>query len=188
MGARFWAFLAVIFLFTLGNSTDAFLLLRAKDLGIPVALAPILWAVLNAVKSLSNVPFGALSDRIGRTPVLVTGWLVYAAIYFLFARATQPWHAWALFAAYGIFFGLTEGVELALVADVVPSDHRGAAYGWYYLALGVGALPASLMFGALWDRYGQATAFITGAVLALTAAVALVVATAAATRRPVPDR
>ena len=188
MGRRFWAFLAVIFVFTLGNSTDAFLLLRAKDLGVPVALAPILWALLNAVKSLSNVPLGALSDRIGRKPVLVAGWLVYALIYFLFARATQAWHAWALFAAYGIYFGFTEGAELALVADVVPSDRRGSAYGWYYLAIGIGALPASLMFGTLWDRFGQATAFITGAFLALIAAVAMVVAMGAPMRQSVPDR
>ncbi|MDB4874677.1 MAG: major facilitator superfamily 1 [Gemmatimonadetes bacterium] len=173
MGARFWAFLAVIFIFTLGNSTDAFLLLRAKQLGVPVALAPIIWALLNGVKSLSNVPGGALSDRIGRRPVLVAGWVVYALVYFLFARASQSWHAWALFAGYGIFFGLTEGTELALVADVVPKERRGAAYGWYYLALGVGALPASLLFGVLWDRFGSPVAFSVGASLALLAAVAM---------------
>ena len=176
MGSRFWAFLAIIFVFTLGNSTDAFLLLRAKELGVPVALAPILWALLNAVKSVSNVPGGALSDRIGRRPTLVAGWLVYASVYFLFAHATHAWQAWALFAAYGLFFGLTEGSELALVADVVPADHRGAAYGWYYLAVGIGALPASLMFGALWDRFGSGVAFLTGAGLALVAAAALAVA------------
>ncbi|HEY4303342.1 MAG TPA: MFS transporter [Gemmatimonadaceae bacterium] len=175
MGGRFWAFLVIIFVFTLGNSTDAFLLLRAKDLGVPVALAPILWALLNAVKSVLNVPGGMLSDRIGRRPLLVAGWVVYGVIYFLFSRATQPWHAWALFAAYGVYFGLTEGAELALVADVVPAARRGAAYGWYYLAIGIGALPASIIFGALWDHYGQATAFLTGAVLAATAAVALFV-------------
>jgi MFS family permease len=175
MGGRFWAFLAIIFVFTLGNSTDAFLLLRAKDLGVPVALAPILWALLNAVKSVSNVPGGSLSDRIGRRPVLVAGWIVYGIIYFLFAKATRAWHAWALFAAYGIYFGLTEGAELALVADVVPSMRRGAAYGWYYLAIGIGALPASLIFGALWDRLGQSVAFETGAVLAILAAIALAI-------------
>jgi MFS family permease len=173
MGGRFWMFLAIIFVFTLGNSTDAFLLLRAKDLGVPVALAPILWALLNAVKSVSNVPGGSLSDRIGRRPVLIAGWLVYGVIYFLFARATAAWHAWVLFAAYGIYFGLTEGAELALVADVVPAERRGAAYGWYYLAIGIGALPASLIFGALWDRFGQAAAFVTGAALAAIAALAL---------------
>ena len=175
MGGRFWAFLAVIFLFTLGNSTDAFLLLRAKELGVPVALAPILWALLNGVKSLSNVPGGSLSDRVGRRPILIAGWIVYALVYFLFARATQAWHAWALFAAYGIFFGLTEGTELALVADVVPTERRGAAYGWYYLAIGVGALPASLIFGVLWDRFGSPVAFGAGAAMALLAALAMLI-------------
>jgi MFS family permease len=173
MGGRFWAFLVVVFIFTLGNSTDAFLLLRAKELGVPVALAPILWAVLNAVKSISNIPGGALSDRIGRRTVLIAGWTVYAIVYFLFARAGAAWQAWALFGAYGIYFGLTEGSQLALVADVVPSHRRGAAYGWYYLAIGVGALPASLIFGALWDRYGSAVAFSFGAALSLAAALLL---------------
>lgn len=180
MGTRFWVFLAIIFVFTLGNSTDAFLLLRAKDLGVPVVLAPILWALLNGVKSISNIPGGALSDRIGRRPTLIAGWLVYAIVYFLFARASQGWHAWALFATYGIFFGLTEGTELALVADVVPAQRRGAAYGWYYLAIGIGALPASLMFGAVWDRFGAPPAFMLGAALALVAAIALLFAGSAA--------
>jgi MFS family permease len=163
----------VIFIFTLGNSTDAFLLLRAKELGVPVALAPILWALLNGVKALSNVPGGSLSDRVGRRPILVAGWVVYAIVYFLFARATHGWEAWVLFAGYGIFFGLTEGTELALVADVVPKERRGAAYGWYYLAIGIGALPASLIFGVLWDRFGSPVAFSAGAGLALVAAAAL---------------
>ncbi|HEY9229085.1 MAG TPA: MFS transporter [Gemmatimonadaceae bacterium] len=175
MGRRFWAFLVVIFVFTLGNSTDAFLLLRAKELGVPVALAPILWAVLNLVKSLSNVPGGALSDRIGRKPTLIAGWTVYAIVYFLFARASEGWHAWALFATYGLYFGLTEGTQEALVADVAPSDRRGSAYGWYYLAIGIGALPASVIFGALWDRYGSGTAFTAGATLALAAAIGVLV-------------
>jgi MFS family permease len=173
MDRRFWAVLAVIFVFTLGNSTDAFLLLRAKELGVPVALAPILWALLNAVKSISNVPGGALSDRIGRRPTLVAGWVVYAAVYFLFARASASWHAWALFAAYGLYFGLTEGTQLAFVADVVPENRRGVAYGWYYLAIGIGALPASLLFGILWDRFGSGVAFSVGAGVSLVSAVGL---------------
>jgi MFS family permease len=173
MGGRFWAFLVVVLVFTLGNSTDAFLLLRARQLGVSVALAPVLWALLNGVKSLSNIPGGVLSDRVGRRPALVAGWVVYALVYFLFARATQAWHAWALFAGYGIFFGLTEGAELALIADVAPSHRRGSAYGWYYLAVGVGALPASLLFGLLWDRYGSPVAFAAGASLAIIAAIAL---------------
>jgi len=175
MGSRFWLFLGVILVFTLGNSTDAFLLLRAKELGVPVALAPILWALLNGVKSISNVPGGALSDRIGRRPTLIAGWIVYAVVYFLFSKASAPWHAWALFAFYGLYFGLTEGTELALVADVVPKDRRGVAYGWYYLAIGIGALPASLIFGILWDRYGSGVAFLVGAGLSLISAIALLV-------------
>jgi MFS family permease len=183
MGGRFWAFLAVIFVFTLGNSTDAFLLLRAKDLGVPVALAPILWAVLNAVKALSNIPGGALSDRIGRRPTLIAGWIVYAIVYFLFARASTSWHAWALFAAYGLYFGLTEGAQLALVADVVPKERRGVAYGWYYLAIGIGALPASLIFGLMWERFGSAFAFSVGAGLSLLSAIGLLFLPAAPRRQ-----
>jgi MFS family permease len=175
MGSRFWGFLVVMLIFTLGNSTDAFLLLRAKELGVPVALAPILWALLNGVKSVSNIPGGALSDRIGRRPTLIAGWSIYALIYLLFARATQAWHAWILFAAYGLYFGFAEGTQLALVADVVPAERRGAAYGWYYLAIGIGALPASIGFGIIWDRYGSPVAFAVGAWFALFATVGLLV-------------
>lgn len=174
LGARFWTVLGVIFVFTLGNSTDAFLLLRARDLGVPVALAPIIWAWLHVVKTASSVPGGILSDKVGRRPALVAGWLVYAASYFLFARASQAWHAWALFAFYGLYFGLTEGTERALISDLVPAMRRGAAYGWYYLAIGIGALPASLLFGLLWDRVGAPVAFEVGAALSLAAAIGIV--------------
>jgi MFS family permease len=177
LGARFWRVLAVIFVFTLGNSTDAFLLLRASQLGVPVALAPILWAALHVVKSAASTPGGALSDRIGRRPTLIMGWALYAAVYVGFAVADSAWHAWALFAVYGVYFGLTEGSERALVADLVPLERRGTAFGWYNLAIGLGALPASLMFGVIWDRAGPAIAFIMGASLALVAALGLVVAT-----------
>jgi MFS family permease len=173
LGRRFWAFLAVLLVFTLGNSTDAFLLLRARDLGIADALVPILWALLHVVKSLSSTPGGALSDRIGRKPLLIAGWTLYAAVYFALARADAAWQAWALFAVYGIYFGLTEGVEKALVADLVPEDRRGTAFGWYNLALGIGALPASLIFGAIWDHAGAPVAFGFGAAMALAAAIGI---------------
>jgi MFS family permease len=173
LGGRFWALLAVLFVFTLGNSTDAFLLLRATHLGVAPALVPILWAMLHVVKSLASTPGGALSDRVGRKPLLVAGWLVYAAVYLGLGQAREAWHAWALFAVYGLYFGLTEGVEKAFVADLVPADRRGAAFGWYNLALGLGALPASLLFGALWDRWGAATAFGFGAAMALAAALGI---------------
>ncbi|MES2177851.1 MAG: MFS transporter [Gemmatimonadota bacterium] len=174
LGSRFWRVLVVIFLFTLGNSTDAFLLLRAQQLGVPVVLAPILWAALHVVKTASNIPGGALSDRVGRRPMLIAGWLLYAAVYFGFARAGVAWQAWALFGVYGLFFGLTEGSERALIADLVGSERRGTAFGWYNLAIGLGALPASLMFGFVWDRYGSSAAFTMGAGFALVAAVGLV--------------
>jgi MFS family permease len=175
LGKRFWAVLGVITLFTLGNSTDAFLLLRAKDLGVSVALAPILWAMFHVVKSTTSTPGGALSDRIGRKPAVIAGWVIYAVVYLLFGRATQAWQAWALFAVYGLYFGLVEGTEKAMVADIVPAGRRGVAYGWYNLAIGIGALPASVVFGLLWDRYGSAVAFSFGAGIAALAAIGLAV-------------
>ena len=171
LSGKFWAYLVVVLLFTLGNSTDAFLLLRANQLGVPVALAPILWAVLNFVKSATGTYGGQLSDRVGRKPLIVGGWILYAAVYYAFARAGAPWQAWALFAVYGIFYGMTEGTEKALVADIVPRARRGAAFGWYNLAIGLGALPASLLFGWIWDNYGAPSAFVFGASLALFAAI-----------------
>ena len=175
LGGRFWAYLFVVLVFTLGNSTDAFLLLRANQLGVAVALAPILWALLNFIKAALGTWGGGLSDRLGRKPLIIAGWLVYAAVYFGFARATSAWHAWALFAAYGLFYAFTEGTEKAFVADLVPRLRRGAAYGWYNLAIGLGALPASLIFGAIWDRSSPQAAFLFGASLALTAAIGMTV-------------
>jgi MFS family permease len=171
LSKRFWAYLTVVLLFTLGNSTDAFLLLRANQLGVPIAMAPILWALLNFVKSAGGTYGGQLSDTLGRKPLIVGGWLLYAAVYFAFGWATAAWQAWALFAAYGIFYAMTEGTEKALVADIVPRHRRGSAFGWYNLAIGLGALPASLIFGAIWDRAGAPTAFAFGATLALIAAL-----------------
>ena len=138
---------------------------------MPVALVPVLWAMLHVVKSASSTPGGALSDRVGRRPLIVVGWALYALVYFGFARASASWHAWALFAVYGVFFGLTEGSEKALVADLAPAGRRGTAFGWYNLAVGIGALPASVLFGLVWDRVGPAAAFQLGAGLAFAAAV-----------------
>ncbi|MCE9635410.1 MAG: MFS transporter [Planctomycetes bacterium] len=173
LDGTFVRFLGVIALFTLGNSSDAFLLLRASTLGVPVAMAPLLWVVLHVVKSAMSGPGGALSDRVGRKPLIAAGWIAYAAVYSGFAYATSPWQVWALFGAYGVFHGLTEPAEKALVADLVPADRRGAAYGWYNLSLGVAALPASLLFGFLWDAAGPGAAFVTGAAIALAATAML---------------
>ena len=174
LGGKFWYYIAVVFLFTLGNSTDAFLLLRANQLGIAVALAPILWAFLNLIKAALGTWGGSLSDRFGRKPLIIAGWTVYALVYFGFAVATKQWHAWALFASYGLFYAFTEGTEKAFVADLIPRARRGAAFGWYNLAIGLGALPASLIFGAIWDRAGAHTAFLFGASLAILASLGMV--------------
>ena len=171
---KFWAYLGVLLLFTLGNSTDALLILRANELGVSVALIPVLWAVLHVVKAASSTPGGILSDRLGRRPLIISGWLVYAAVYLGFAYASATWHAWGLFIVYGLYFGLTEGVEKALVADLVPAAVRGAAFGWYNLTIGLAAFPASLIFGGLWQTYGATTAFLVGASLAVVAALGLV--------------
>jgi MFS family permease len=173
MPSGFRKYLAIILIFTLGNSTDAFLLLRAQALGVPVALLPAIWVALHIVKMAFSVPGGALSDRIGRKKVIIAGWLVYALVYAGFMVADAHWHAWALFAVYGIYFGLTEGVEKALVADFAPAHLRGSAFGLYHLVVGLGALPASLLFGLVWQKAGMAAAFGMGAGLALLAGLML---------------
>jgi MFS family permease len=181
----FLAGVAPIVLFTLGNSTDAFLLLRASQLGVPTALIPLLWVALHVVKSVSSTPGGALSDRVGRRPIIVGGWLLYAAVYAGFVFAETQWQAWALFAAYGAVFGLTEGSEKALVADLVPPEQRGTAFGWYHGLVGVAALPASVLFGYVWDAYSAGAAFAMGAGIAVLAAAWMAVGR---TLPPTPPR
>jgi len=173
MPAGFQKYLAIILVFTLGNSTDAFLLLRAQQLGVSIALLPALWVALHVVKMGFSVPGGVLSDRIGRKKVIVAGWIVYGLVYGGFAFASSQWHAWALFMVYGVYFGLTEGVEKALVADFASVHLRGSAFGLYHLTVGIGALPASLLFGLVWQKFNAATAFGMGAGLAMLASVML---------------
>ena len=173
MPAGFRKYLLIILVFTLGNSTDAFLLLRAQQLGVAVALLPMIWVALHVVKMGFSVPGGILSDRIGRKKVIVAGWIVYALVYGGFAVASSQWHAWALFMVYGVYFGLTEGVEKALVADFAPTHLRGSSFGLYHLIVGIGALPASLLFGLVWQKFGAAAAFGMGAFLAMLASVML---------------
>jgi MFS family permease len=160
-------------LFTLGNATDAFLLLRAQQLGVHLALIPVLWAALHVSKSAWSIVGGTLADRVGPRRTIIAGWLLYAAVYCAFAFANSAWHVWVLFLVYGLFYGLTEAPEKALVAAVAPAAQRGAAFGAYHFAVGVAALPASVIFGLLWQAYGATTALLSGAAIALTATILL---------------
>ncbi|HZS07742.1 MAG TPA: MFS transporter [Blastocatellia bacterium] len=169
----FKKFLAILFLFTLTSSSDAFLLLRAQQSGISAALIPLLWAALHVSKALSSIVGGGLSDRFGRRALIIGGWVLYAAIYFGFAFAGTSAGMWALFTVYGVYFGCTEGVEKALVADLVAAEQRGTAFGLYNLVIGVTALPASVTFGLLWQRFGAETALISSALVSLIAAALL---------------
>lgn len=173
LGNRFYAYLFIVLIFTLGNATDAFLLLRAQSLGVPLAIVPLLWAVLHISKVGFNLLGGAFADRFGARTAIIAGWGFYAATYTGFAFASDAWHAWALFIAYGVFFGLTEAPEKVLVAAVAPEHRRGAAFGAFHFSVGIAALPASVLFGVIWDRFGPRSAFLLGAALAVTAAVAL---------------
>ena len=168
---KFKYFLLIITLFTLGNSSDAFLLLRAKDLGIDIVSIPILWFVLHFSKTIFSIPGGSLSDRIGRRIVMILAWTVYGLVYLGFAFASKAYHIWLLFFIYGLFFGLSEGTERAWVADLVEESKRGTAYGVYHFFIGMATLPASLLMGLLWKTIGVQWAFSFGAVMALIAAL-----------------
>ena len=177
---RFKRFLFVIVLFTLGNSSDAFLVLRAQNLGLSVAGVMGVLVLFNLVYALISTPAGALSDRIGRRKVIVGGWLAYAVIYLGFGLAGAAWQIWALFAMYGIYYGMAEGAGKALVADLVQPAQRGTAYGVYNAAIGLAAFPASLIAGLLWQGVGRwaglgpSAPFLFGAAISLVAVVLLI--------------
>ena len=170
---RLWAFLAVLFVFSLGNSADAFLLLRLSDVLGGATYIPLLWAGLHVVKASLSTWGGALSDRIGRKRMIVTGWGLYAVVYLGFATAVSASALIAWFLLYGAYFALTEGVEKALIADLSPASQIGTAFDFYNAALGLGTLTASVAFGFLYERLGAAVAFGTGSAVAAAAAVLL---------------
>jgi MFS family permease len=179
----FWTVVVIFGFFTLANSTDAFLLLRAQQAGVETWQLPLFWSFFQGVKAATGVPGGALADRLGRVPAIALGWLVYALAYTGLAFVASPLGAWGLVAFYALFYGLTEGAERALVADLVPETLRGRAYGVFHAAIGIAALPASVLFGFLWQRFGARAAFSTGAVVALASAVLLWAATSSIRRR-----
>ncbi len=169
----FRRYLLVVSLFTLGNASDAFLILRAVDAGVPAAYVPLLWGAFHAVKSSLSTHAGILSDRWDRRKMVAAGWILYAAVYAAWGIAKGPGWMAGLFLAYGLHSAATEGAERALVADFVPADRRGTAFGWFHLAVGASALPASLLFGLLWSRFGAPVAFAVSASLATVAAGSL---------------
>jgi len=176
MPRGYYGFLGVLLLFTLGNSADAFLLLRLTDLGIQPAMIPLLCAALHVVKASVSVVGGLQSDRMGRRSIIGIGWIVYALVYGGFALATSPATLIACFLVYGFYYGFAEGTEKAFIADLAPASLRGTAFGVYNAVLGIGAFVASVLFGLIWKQFGAPTAFGTGAVLALASTVLLFVA------------
>jgi MFS family permease len=174
---RFRSFLIVVVLFTLGNSSDAFIILRGQERGLSVLQVMGMLLSFNAVYSLLSGPAGSLSDRLGRRRLLLGGWLVYAVVYLGFALARTGNQVWLLFGLYGVYYAMTEGTAKALVADLVPPQQRGAAYGMYHAAVGLAAFPASLGAGLLWQGlgswggFGPAAPFYFGAGMALLAGV-----------------
>jgi MFS family permease len=172
---RFKLFLVVMALFTLGNSSDFFLVLRAQDMGFSVFHIVLMLILFNAAYAAVALPAGKLSDRLGRRRVISMGWGVYALIYLGFALAGEAWQAWLLFAGYGVYYGIAEGVARAFVADLVPAEKRGTAYGLYHGVVGLTLLPASLIAGWLWQAYSPEAPFFFGAGMAAIATVGMLV-------------
>ena len=180
LGKPFLIFLFIVGLFDLGNSSDAFLVLRAQERGMSVLGILLMLAAFNLVYSLVSTPAGSLSDRIGRRKVIIGGWLVYGAIYLGFALAQRPWHIWALYITYGVYYGMAYGTAKAMVADLVSPELRGTAYGTYNATLGIIDLPASIIAGFLWqgvgtwEGFGPSAPFFFGGGLAFLAALLLI--------------
>lgn len=170
---RFYIFLGIMLLFSLGNSSNAFLILRAQNIGVTLLAIPLAYALFNFVYAVASVPLGSLSDRIGREKVIMLGWLAYALAYAGFALARASYQIWFLFAFYGLYYATTTGVAKAYVADMVPADYRGRAYGIYNTAIGLVTLPASFIAGVLWDRFNPAAPFYFGSALSLAALLLL---------------
>ncbi|MBZ0158703.1 MAG: MFS transporter [bacterium] len=175
LDAQLTRFLLIMMLFTLGNSSDAFLLLRAQEVGVAVAHLPLLWMYFHVVKAATGMPGGILSDLKGRRGAIIAGWLVYALAYLGFGAASEPWHIWVLIGFYGLYFGLTEGGERALIADLVPSDRQASAFGLFHFCIGIAALPSSLLMGYLYQSFGAGPAFTVGAALAGLSAFLLLI-------------
>jgi MFS family permease len=179
INSRFKIFLLITILFTLGNSSDSFIILRAQERGLNILQTMFMLMTFTAIYATLSSPLGALSDKVGRRKLIIGGWLAYAFVYLGFALANAGWQIWMLFGFYGIYYAATEGVAKALVADLVPEAQRGTAYGLFNAAIGITALPASLLAGLLWQGagtwtgFGPSAPFLFGSVLSLFASLLL---------------
>jgi MFS family permease len=167
------SYLAILALFSLGNSSDAFLLLRARDVGVSVTALPLLWTVFHVSKLVSAYLGGGWADRVARSKLIVLGWIIYAATYIGFGLAAEVWQIWALFTVYGCYYGLTEPAEKALVKELAPAALRGRAYGYYNFILGAAAVPAGVLVGWLWQTWSPLLALSVGAAIAGLSSIAL---------------
>jgi MFS family permease len=172
---RFKAFVLIAAVFAVGNSSDVFLILRAQQLGIPAVTIPVIYLMFNLVYSLSSIPAGMAADRFGRRRVILLGFILFALVYYGFAAAESTAAVWVLFGLYGIFMGLTEGVQKAFLATIIPSDFKATAFGIYNTAVGLAMLPASLIGGLLWDRVSPAATFYYGSATAAVAALLFII-------------
>jgi MFS family permease len=173
--SRFKLFLIIMAVFTLGNSSDFFVILRAQNLGTSVIYVVLMLVLFNLSYAATSLPAGVLSDRLGRRRVIAVGWFIYALVYLGFALASEPWQVWLLFAGYGVFYGIAEGVARAFVADLVPAEKRGTAFGLYHGVVGLTLLPASIIAGWLWQAFNPAAPFFFGAGLAFLAMLGIMV-------------
>lgn len=173
MGRKFAVFTIISTLFALGNSSDAFLILQAKEVGMKETLIPLAYLAFNLTYTLLSLPAGVLSDRIGRKPVIISGYLVFALIYLGFGLVKHPLGIWILFVLYGLYYAATEGIQKAYVADLAPLGNRGTAMGTFNAVTGIAALPASILAGFLWQSYGPLATFGVSATLAFLSALLL---------------
>lgn len=174
---EYYLFLGIVLFFSIGNSSDIFLILRAQNVGVTLLAIPLVYALFNFIYALTSIPLGSLSDRIGRQKVIMLGWLAYAIAYLGFGLAHLPYQIWLLFAFYGIYYATTEGVAKAYIADMTTPEHRGKAYGIYNSLIGLVTLPASIIAGFMWDKINPSAPFLFGSVIAVISVILLFIYT-----------
>jgi MFS family permease len=173
--AKYYLFLGIVFIFTLGNSTDALLMVKANDVGVKVALIPLVYLITSLVSVLASIPIGSLSDRIGKEKILITGFLIYAVVYYGFGVTTSTRAIVALFAFYGLYSAATDGIQKAFISDMIDKNKKGTGLGIYNALLGITLLPASLIAGVLYDKVNSSVPFYFGAATATVSAILMLV-------------